>query len=64
MSGTQLSSHGEEGEEAELRRRMRGDYYSKSPAQSPRKTRVREKENVAEKEGLCGRLQKTQGNDC
>lgn len=34
MSGTQLSSHGEEGE---LGRRMRGECYFKSPAQSPRK---------------------------
>ena len=52
MSGTQLCSHGEEGEERRWRRgtrRTRGDCYSKSPAQSPRKPRVRKEENVTEK---------------
>lgn len=52
MSGTRQSSHGKEEEEGEQRRRMREEAYSKSLA--PEK--VREKENVAEKGGLCGRL--------
>lgn len=44
MSGTQLSSHGEEGESG---RRMRGECYFKSPAQSPRK-------DQSEWKGKCG----------
>lgn len=48
MPGTQLCSHGDEGEE---RRRMRRGCYSESPAQKPQKTQ-------RERKGKCGKIWK------
>lgn len=42
---------------------MRGDCYSKPPGQNnPRKFKETEKENVAKKDRLCGRLKKNRND--